>query len=67
MTASVVDSVSSRAEGDDRRVLWLVIAGFWALNVTVSAVRHGVAPKMALASSRSDGTMSRLLATNVKT
>ena len=39
MAASAVDSVSNRREGDDRRVLWLVIAGFWALNVTVSAVQ----------------------------
>ncbi len=39
MTASTVSSVSHRPEGDDRRVLWLVIAGFWALYVTVSAVQ----------------------------
>ena len=39
MAASAVVGVSNRPEGDDRRVLWLVIAGFWALNVTVSAVQ----------------------------
>jgi len=39
MAASAEEIVSSRREGDDRRVLWLVIAAFWALNVTVSAVQ----------------------------
>ena len=32
-------SVSDRDERNDRRVLWFVIAGFWLLNVAVSAVQ----------------------------
>ena len=39
MAVTAAISVSDRDERDDRRVLWLVIAGFWLLNVAVSAVQ----------------------------
>jgi two-component system LytT family sensor kinase len=39
MAETAAISVSERDERDERRALWLVIAGFWLLNVVVSAVQ----------------------------
>jgi two-component system LytT family sensor kinase len=39
MAATAASSNSQRPERDDRRVLWLVIAGFWLFNVVVSSVQ----------------------------
>src|SRR6478609_8421580 len=39
MAATTAMSGPSPREQVDRRVLWTVIAGFWLLNVTVSAVQ----------------------------
>jgi len=39
MAGTAAISVPDRDERDERRVLWLVIAGFWLLNVAVSAVQ----------------------------
>ena len=39
MPAPAAISVSDGRAPDDRRVLWLVIAGFWLLNVVISAVQ----------------------------
>lgn len=39
MTATGATSIVQRYRSDDRRVLWLVIGGFWLFNIAVSAVQ----------------------------
>ena len=39
LTATGATSIVQRYRSDDRRVLWLVIGGFWLFNIAVSAVQ----------------------------